>query len=318
VRRGEEVDEVRVAAELGAVDVVVRGELYAFDRETKRYLRLTHTDHEVVAFVRAPGGDVVAVVGFDRIDRPKVETEPPLLARAWVQALDAKDWKPLGPRAQLASARALTVGYGAGDELVVQVGTTSSALDRTTGKLTPVESGTLVPRVDVALDDGRAHRQPGVALVAAADGKVVGIKTPSAAIQIPESGAAAEATVAAAPDGAHVAFATAVDPCTKDSAPSLYVADARTGTLRHVLTARSRFATRWIDASTLAYEDGDNAIRLWDASSAREVQKLDDKAGIALDVLTIASAPSCRVQPAVETGSAGEPEIEMPKEDVAP
>src|SRR5262249_7362575 len=33
-----------------------RGELYAYDRETKRYLRLTHTDHQVVGYIRAPSG----------------------------------------------------------------------------------------------------------------------------------------------------------------------------------------------------------------------------------------------------------------------
>ena len=30
-----------------------RGELYAFDRETRRYFRLTHTEHQVLGFVRA-------------------------------------------------------------------------------------------------------------------------------------------------------------------------------------------------------------------------------------------------------------------------
>src|SRR5262249_1365455 len=48
-----------------------RGELYAFDRDTRRYFRLTHTDHQVVGFVRAAAGNEVTVVGFDKIDRPK-------------------------------------------------------------------------------------------------------------------------------------------------------------------------------------------------------------------------------------------------------
>ena len=294
-----------------------RGELYAYDRELKRYLRLTHTDHAVDAFVRAPAGDVVALVGYDKIDRPKDGEAS--LARPWVQPIDAKQWTALGPRALPAATRALVVGYGAGDELVVAANGQSASLDRTTGKLAPIEAGALDPRVEVTLDDGRAHRQPGVTLVRAPDGNIAGIKTPSGvAIQIPESGLAAESTIIAAPDGAHVAFATVVDPCAKDTAPSLYIADGKSGALRHVLSAKSRFATRWIDATTLAYEDGDDAIRLWDTSIMREVGKLEDKAGLALDVLAIQSAPVCKQQaPAADTGSAAGSD-EMPHEEPPP
>src|SRR6185295_1405402 len=38
--------------ELGVAPATSRGELYAFDRETKRFFRLTHTDHQVMGFVR--------------------------------------------------------------------------------------------------------------------------------------------------------------------------------------------------------------------------------------------------------------------------
>ena len=64
-----------------------------------------------------------------------------------------------------------------------------------------------------------------------------------------------------------------------------------------MLTAKSRFATRWIDANTLAYEDGDGAIRLWDATTGREAMQLENKAGLALDVLSLASAPLCKQAP---------------------
>src|SRR5207244_2084975 len=70
-------------------------------------------------------------------------------------------------------------------------------------------------------------------------------------IQVPQSGAAAQSSIAVSPDGNHIAFATAVDPCAKDAAPSLYVADAKTGTYKHILSAHSRFPTRWVDANQL-------------------------------------------------------------------
>jgi hypothetical protein len=136
----------------------------------------------------------------------------------------------------------------------------------------------------------------------------------STRVSVPESGQAAQESLAVAPGGAHVAFATAVDPCAKDAAPSLYVASAKTGALKHVLTARSRFATRWLDASTLAYEDGDSAIRLWDATSGREALRIENKAGVAISVLSAASAPLCiQAPPVIEpTGPADD---ELPPEE---
>src|SRR5689334_14746237 len=113
-----------------------------------------------------------------------------------------------------------------------------------------------------------------------------------------------------------MAFPTAVDPCAKDAAPTLYVADARTGALKHVLTAKSRFATRWLDANVLAYEDGDGAIRLWDGTTGREVMKLDNKAGLALDVLSLGLAPICKqaAQIVIEPVGSGSDET-LPTED---
>ena len=137
-----------------------------------------------------------------------------------------------------------------------------------------------------------------------------------AAIAIPESGQALQSAIAVAPNNAKVAFATWVDPCAKDTAPSLYVADAKTGALKHLLTAHSRFDTRWIDATTLAYEDGDGAIRLWDATTGREALRLDERGGLALDALAISASPVCKQAPAVDAGS-GSAEEPLPPEEAS-
>jgi hypothetical protein len=303
-----------------------RGELYAYDRESKRYLRLTHTDHQVAAFVRAPLGGEVALLGFDKVDHAKAgDDSPPLLARAWVQVVDTAEWKPLGPRVNLPSARLVSVGYGAGDQLLVSTAQatgrwtigeqTVSSIDRTSGKLTKASDPPPVPRVVLTLDEGRLVRGvPGVEAAWSNDPPTTtSMKLANGAtIAIPESGQASQATVAVAPDGARVAFATAVDPCAKDAAPSLYVADAKTGALKHLLTARSRFATRWLDPAVLAYEDGDGAVRLWDAMAGREAQRLDDKSGLALDVLSLANAPLCKQAPPEAGSGSGE---ELPPEE---
>jgi len=242
-----------------------RGELYAFDRDTKRFLRLTHTD-QVTGFVRSPTGTETAVIGFDKVDHPKADDQPSLFARPWLLVLDA-DWKPVGPRVNLPSAREVSVGYGPGDQLLVTTApatgrwtvgpATVQAVDRSTGKLAKVAGSAPLPRISMTLDEGRLLRSPeGIAAAWSGDPPATtSFKTAlGGSVSVPESGSTAQASIAVGPGGAHVAFATFVDPCAKDLAPSLYVADGKSGTLKHLLTAPSRFASRWIDANTLAYE----------------------------------------------------------------
>jgi hypothetical protein len=305
-----------------------RGELYAYDRDSKRYLRLTHTDHQVAGFVRAPGGGSVALLGFDRVERGATDADPPLLARGWLLAIDPADWKSLGPRVTLPSAREVIAGYGAGDQLLVATAQATgrwtlgdlaiSSVDVAGGKLTKTSGAvTWTPRVELTLDEGRAPHAPD-ATKPGGDKPSVVLTTPAGGtVRVPESGDVDVDSIATSPDGARVAFATAVDPCAKDTAPSLYVADAKTGALKHLLTARSRFATRWVDATTLAYEDGDGSIRLWDATTGREATRLDDKAGLALDVLSLASGPLCKQAPPTAPAGSGE-EPPLPPEEPAP
>jgi hypothetical protein len=320
--------------EFGVQTSTSRGELYAFDRETRHFFRLTHTEHQVVGFVRAAAGGEVALVGFDKIDRDKPDRDKPdrdkpdaagpepapTFARAWIQVYDAAEWKPSTPRITLPPAREIALGYGAGDQLLVATAQATgrwtvgewavSSVDRTTGKLTKVTAGLPALRIAASLDEGNQVRVPdGVIAAWTGDPPVAPtLRTANGKpIQVPESGAASQSSVALSPSGGHIAFATAVDPCARDAAPSLYVADARTGTYKHLLSARSRFPTRWIDASILAYEDGDGAIRLWDATTGREAMRLEDKSGIALDVLSLAAAPLCKqAPPTVDAAGSGD------------
>lgn len=320
-------------AKPGVQPAASRGELYAYDRESKRYLRLTHTSDQVAGYVRSKSGNEVAILGYDRIDRPAGDA-PPLFARAWIQAFDTTEWKNTTPKITLASARAISLYYGDGDQLLVATAPatarwtlgawTVQSIDRTTGKLTKTSAQPGVPRIELTLDEGRIvppKTLEGVQAPWTGDPpraptlQLTGGVPP---IQVPESGQAAMETVAAAPGNAFVAFATAVDPCAKDTAPSLYVANGKTGALKHLLTNQSRFASRWLDATTLAYEDGDGSIRLWDATTQREAQRLENKPGLALEVLSLASAPLCKQAPPVvePAGSADEPPL-PPEEPAA-
>lgn len=311
-----------------------RGELYAFDRESKRYLRLTHTSDQVAGYVRSKAGNEVAVIGYDRIDRSG-DAAPALIARPWVQAFDTTEWKNTSPKIRLPSARAIALFYGDGDQLLVATAPASGrwglgnwtvqSVDRTTGKLTKVSAALGQPRIELTLDEGRVVPPKAIEGVQAAwtgdPARAPTLQLPGGVppIQVPESGQAAMETVSVAPGGGHLAFATAVDPCAQDTAPSLYVANGKSGALKHLLTERSRFATHWLDASTLAYEDGDNAIRLWDVTTQRELMRLENKPGLALHVLSLASAPLCKqAPPVVEADTGDEPPLPPEEPSDAP
>ncbi len=328
--------------ELGAQAASTRGELYAYDRETKRYLRLSHTDHKVAAFIRAPGGGEVALLGFDKIDRPKGETKgemkadaPATFVTSWVQIRETTDWTVVGKKVSLGAAREIGVGYGTGDQLLVTTAqadgrwgtkdTVVSTVDKSTGKATKVATPAPTPRIALTLDEGRVIRDAtGIVAVWSGDPPTTpNFKTAAGTtIEIPESHAARQASFAVAPESGRVVFSTAVDPCANDVAPSLYVSDGKSAALKHVLTAKSRFANRWLDANTLAYEDGEGAIRIWDATTGREASKLENKAGIALDVLSLAPAPLCKGSPpvveppdAAGAGSGASDEPPLPPEE---
>jgi hypothetical protein len=304
-----------------------RGEVYAYDLENKRYYKLTHTSDQVAGFIRAKDGSEITALGFDKLDRGK-DAAPPIITRAWVQSFETTEWKNSTPKMQLNPARAVSIFYGAGGQLLVasapaqgrwEVGTwTVWSVDKTTGKMTKVAQPLGGPRLELTLDEGRiipGKTTDGVqATWTGEPGRApqldIGNGVPP--IAVPESGQAAQETVSVEPTTHMIAFATAVDPCSKDTAPSLYVHNTKS--LKHVLTAKSRFATRWLDATRLAYEDDTGAIRIWDVASGRESQRLENKPGLALDVLSLAPAPLCKQAPptAEPAGSNEEP---MPPEE---
>ena len=220
-----------------------RGELYAYDRESKRYFRLTHTEHQVAGFVRAPSGSEVALLGFDKVDRPKAD-DVAAAVRARVARGRRSDRLEAARPARQPAARAWSRSATAP---AISCSSATGACDRpmdlrrrgrrrrsiaSTGKLDE----------DRRAAAGAAHRdharrgprraQSDRWRRGAVDRRSADVADAQARAAAPrsrcrESGQAAQRTVAVAPDKAHVAFATAVDPCAKDAAPSLYVADAQ-------------------------------------------------------------------------------------------
>ena len=283
---------------------------------TKRYFRLTHTDHQVAAFVRA-GGTRSRCSASTRSIMP-ADGSPPSFAHPWLEVHDG-DQTLVGKRISLPAGKQIALGYGAGDALVVAVdgpgGAASSRQDdRQADEDHRRAAGAAIEATleEVTARPRARRRRDGVERRSAGDLEHEGRGWRGD--RDPRVGAGATSAIAVAPSNAKVAFATWVNPCAKDTAPSLYVADAKTGALKHLLTAHSRFDTRWLDATTLAYEDGDSAIRLWDATTGREALRLDERGGLALDALAISASPVCKQAPAVEAGS-GSAEEPLPPEE---
>ncbi|MEZ4369059.1 MAG: hypothetical protein R2939_22670 [Kofleriaceae bacterium] len=284
-----------------------RGEVYAVDLDARRYVRLTHSDHRAAGALPSADGRELVVVGFDRVELPAGADAAPLLTSTWIETYDTTTWKRTGARAKIGRARKVAVEHGPGGQLRVTtypavgrwgVGpATVAVLDRGTGKLTPTTVSAAAPtRLVVSLDEAVVEgAAAGVQAAwagepqAASELTLVGGKT----FAVPESGRAARAAVAVSPDGARLALVTLTDPCAAAApAPSLYIGDGATGQLRHVLTARARFAMRWLDVNRLLYQDADGALRVWDAAAGREVAKLESRPGLAVDGLSaIAMAP---------------------------
>lgn len=318
-----------------------RGDLYAFDPETRRFLRITHTGDQLAAWLPSPAGDRIALVGYDRAELGKTDKDPPRI-RAWVETIDARTFEPLGKRATFNKARAVAVTWGAGGQVLVDkldpVGrwalrpVATYTIDPSTGKTaksaaaTDPQSG----RAQVSLDE-TVVRGPGRGLrltPAAADPALITeltLESSGRTISIPESGLGDASVPRASPSGARAAFATWVDPCGADDAakPSLYVVEASSGQTRHLLTTDSRFNVRWLDDERLVYEDGTGGLRIWDATTGREVMKIAEKAGLGLHGLSASPKPICRKEPLddVETAAPDEPveeEEPPPRDEPAP
>lgn len=311
-----------------------RGEVYAYDRETRQYLRLTHTGDTVVGYARPAAGNELAILTYDRIDRSK-QDEAPLITRAYVQLLDTEELKPIAKATLDDPMREIGLGY-TDDRLLVTTAPAAGrwgigeptvwSFDKAKGKLTKATTSSPLPRIAFTLEEGRLIRVP-EGVKAAWTGEppsAPSLEVNGKTIAPKESGNASQAGVAlsADPQRRYLAYTTAVDPCAKDTAPSLRVVDLVKGGDIHILSARSQFAPRWLDATTLAYEDGEGMIRLWDATTSKQLPNpLSNRADIAFEVLSLGVPCKGTAEvgagsgSAVGAGSGSDDEPPLPPED---
>ncbi|HEY8146630.1 MAG TPA: hypothetical protein VIG06_28305, partial [Kofleriaceae bacterium] len=325
----------------GAARMASRAELFAFDKESARWIRLTETGFQVVGFLAAPSGDEIAYVTVREVAMPDdPKAAPPVLAVAKIGTLSLAAPEASSKEAEIKNARTLALEYLAGDELVATsyepqgywgLGTTSSfSIDKAAGKAKASKAPPAGGRRLVVRFEGVELDTPGDAEGIAADwnpetgtAEEFVLDASKKRVQLPKGQAARRASIAWSPDRKKVAFATQADACAEkpaDRAAALYLVDVESGKLKHVSKGQTGFSARFLDPTTLAYADEEGGVRLYDAVAGRENGKLTTKGGLGLVgvgsqmglLCTRESAPPPEpaVTPPPEEGPAGEePEI---------
>ncbi len=306
------------ALRTGTQDVLLRAEIYAWDGETRRYLRVSRTNLNVAGWLRSPAGDQLAWVAYTRVRVPPkpaggAAAAPPVLVEARVGAVDL-NLPAMSPRnVKFQDVVALRLEF---DERGRLYGTTGDLLGEGRKLARTWQLDVLGGRARGTKARGNAGRQ---LLVTAEDVLVLDAKpahveadwdtpaSPDAAagafrlantrktVTLPTGEYARRKSFTWSPGEARVAFATRADPCATDEAErraELYVVDAATGRLRVVASGESSLAAAWLDDDRLAHEDGAGAVRIVDVTSGAEVARLVAPGGVGLAGL--GRAPSCR------------------------
>ena len=325
-----------------AARMASRAELFAYDKESGRWLRLTQTGFQVVGFLAAPTGDEISYVTVREValpDDPKAA--PPVLAVAKIGTFSLAAPEAPVKEAEVKAARTLALEYLAGDELVATaypaqgywgLGTPISySIDKAAGKTRASKGPPAGGRRLLVRFEGVELETPGDTEGIAADwnpetgtAEEFVLDASKKRVQLPRGEAARRASIAWSPDRKKVAFATQAEACSDkpaDRAAALYLVDVESGKLKHVSKGQAAFAPRFLDPTTLAYADEEGGVRLYDAIAGRENGKLTTKGGLGLVgvgsqaglLCTRESAPppeSVVTPPAAGDGSEGEePEI---------
>ena len=302
----------------GVQAVTTRAELYAYDPEANRYLRLTQTGQTLAGWLPSSAGDEIAYVAYAKVKWPTPEEEkagtPPSLVDPRVGLVRPGD--PAGAReAKLrGSFRGVGLTWQAGDQLFALTfepagrwglgAQTTWIVDPATGESkrtrdAPAEGTRLVVTYDAA--ELVRSDAPGVeADFGGESGGAASLQLSASkkVVTLPSGELALRDTLAFSPSGARLAFATWIDACAKrpvDRQASIYTVEAATGKLKHVFRGEGVAGLRWLDDDRLVYEDDRQGLRLYDAAPARELVRLSVKGGLALAGLGAAAGqPLCK------------------------
>lgn len=280
-----------------------RAEIAAYDRETQRYLRISHTRERVAGWMRSPSGEQIVWLGYWEVVMPEpvedqrasvpIDEKSPVFRRTLVGLIDAETLRPIGETAVYREdITRIEAQYRTGDELIVSVFGPETAgeptkrytLDAEAGKLkkanvAPSDEPRLIMTMDkawVARPGARGYdtapTESGVTLTL--DGADKPIAMPSDA-QVTD--------VIRSPDKAYALVRTVADECGDPPSGSLYLVDIAQGKLDHILRGDSEFHARWLDDKTFIYADDGGRMRIYDLNEGKQVERLKNSAALAFD-----------------------------------
>jgi hypothetical protein len=314
----------------GMQDVLLRAEVFAWDGETGRYLRVTRTNLGIAGWLRSPSGDQLAWVAYTRVrvgaDGSTRLVDPrvgavDLLAPAMSPRNVKLDEVPavrleFDPRGRL---YATTGDLGGVDRKLAR----TWQLDVLGGRARSSGArAAAAPQLFVSADDAHVAQVAPAHVEAdwdqAASGEAAAgafrLANTRKTVTLPTGEYARRASFVWSPGEARVAFATRADPCAAEAAArraSLYVVEAATGRLRVVAQGERGLAAAWLDDDRLAYEDGEGGVRIVDVPSGAETARLAAPGGVGLAGMV--GKPRCQA-----AAEAAEPEPAEPAEPAEP
>lgn len=325
--RRVEQDRARYASALARSIVVhARGDLYAYDPATTRWLRLTDTGGAVLgALVVAEARTLAYVVRGASAKAPR-ELAVGVLELARGRAIRPIPLGTAGPIRVAGPADQEDARHGAAAPTAIRIGsgTTKLAWRRIEdgGRLRALPARTRPPRgrwLEVAEDGAvRLHALPVPTVTADWDdtglASAMRIGSSRRVVSPPSPGLIDGHTVTWSPGKTHLAFVAQLDDTCAPGAihAAAYIADAATGTLTELARASDGLAIEWVTDRTLAIADG-RGVSIRDLDGAPTTLHPD-----ATELTTPRRRPPCAASPEPAAIPRDGDGVEAPRRSVEP
>lgn len=337
-------------SKIGSQWSATRGELFAYDVETKRFLRITHTRERLAGWLRSPSGDEIAWIGYWQVIVPDpadsgdaagageagdaagdtggdpaeaggdgagdgagdaaAEPAPIIFSRTIVGVLDGATLVPIGKQGVLrAEVARVDLQYRIGDELIISGFAADSewrdraaeptqryTYDKEAGKLKKISAEPSDQPV-LSMTHERiwttGNDSAGFSVSEGEGGSTLQLDGVEQGIALPAN--TKVAGVSRSPDKAFALVRTVAQPCGDPPSGSLYVVDAATGKLSHLLRGNSKFHVSWIDDRRFAYEDDNGRVRLHDLVEGKQIERLKNGGWLMLSGLSATRGIDCQL-----------------------
>ena len=283
-----------------------RGELFSYVSEQERYLRLTHSEESLAAWMIAPSGDEIAFVAYAGVDLPAKDAVP-LIARIKIGTIDMATLKTttkLAPVTQK-DVRAIKLQYGEGDELLVNVYPadgrwevelpTPYRLDKGVGKLNKLKEpiAAAVPSLEVSFEWTKLDKGPSPDIEAEDQSSTFKLAT-GFTVTLPIGEYVEEDGYIWSPSKEFVAARTMGRPCVGNPESALFLVEATTGKFKKLYAGKANLGIEWLDNDQFVYEDEDGGLRIYDVTKREQVGHLRNPAGLALYGLASTRGAICK------------------------